>query len=497
MIDAAELRNDPVAFIENVLVNPETGEPFELYPEQVAFLRAGLTPLEDGSLPFGELVFSAPKKSGKTALGAMVELYVVVGLGGRYAEGYVLANDLEQSTGRVFKAAARIVEASPLLSAGTRITNDTIEFSTGATITALASDYAGAAGANPNISVFDELWGYTSENSHRLWDEMVPPPTRKVATRLTVTYAGFEGESKLLENLLKAKGEQIAPGLYRTEHQLTYLTHDVHAPWQTDEWLGKMRSQLRPSAYLRMIENRFVTSESSFVEMEWWDGCVNADTSPVLSDPKLPVYVGVDASTKRDSTAVVVCAYDTDAKKVRLIWHRIFQPSKAEPLDFEASVERTVLDLRARFNVREVRFDPYQMQASAQRLTREGVRMVEFPQTVGNLTAASTNLYEAIKGRNLLAYPDEDVRLGICRSVAIEGARGWKIAKEKASHKIDVVVAMAMAALGAVEGSSRRVDVDVSGMGLAMANADLESMPAWAVGDQGMDWDTSLTDWPS
>ena len=32
-----------------------------------------------------------------------------------------------------------------------------------------------------------------------------------------------------------------------------------------------------------------------------------------------------------------------------------------------------------------------------------------------------------------------------------ESARGWKIVKEKQSHKIDVIVALAMAVLGAVQ----------------------------------------------
>jgi phage terminase large subunit-like protein len=41
------------------------------------------------------------------------------------------------------------------------------------------------------------------------------------------------------------------------------------------------------------------------------------------------------------------------------------------------------------------------------------------------------------------------MRLSIQRAVAVETARGWRIAKEKASHKIDVVVALGMAALGA------------------------------------------------
>jgi hypothetical protein len=99
-----------------------------------------------------------------------------------------------------------------------KFTNNKIEFrSTGSTITAIASDYAGAAGSNPTIIGFDTLWGYVSERSQRLWDEMVPVPTRKISVRLTVTYAGFEGESALLESLFKRAmaGELIGSDLYR------------------------------------------------------------------------------------------------------------------------------------------------------------------------------------------------------------------------------------------------------------------------------------------
>jgi len=78
-----------------------------------------------------------------------------------------------------------------------------------------------------------------------------------------------------------------------------------------------------------------------------------------------------------------------------------------------------------------------------------GLPMAEFPQTVGNLTESSTGLYELINGGNLAVYPDDEFRLAISRCVAIETSRGWRIAKEKQSHKIDVVVALAMAALGA------------------------------------------------
>jgi phage terminase large subunit-like protein len=200
---------------------------------------------------------------------------------------------------------------------------------------------------------------------------------------------------------------------------------------------------------LRQIENRFVTNESSFVDMAWYDACVDPELSPELTNPGLSVWVGVDASVKRDSTAIVAATFA--GGKVRLVWHRIFQPSPTDPLDFEQAVEKTLLELRRRFYVREVRFDPYQLVSVAQRLTIAGLPMVEFAQSVPNLTEASTNLYEIVKGRNLVAYSDPDVRLAMSRAVALETTRGWRIAKEKQSHKIDVVVALAQAALGAVQ----------------------------------------------
>jgi phage terminase large subunit-like protein len=47
--------------------------------------------------------------------------------------------------------------------------------------------------------------------------------------------------------------------------------------------------------------------------------------------------------------------------------------------------------------------------------------------------------------------PDDAIKLAMNRAVAKETPRGWKITKEKQSHKIDIVVAMAMAAIAAVE----------------------------------------------
>jgi phage terminase large subunit-like protein len=104
--------------------------------------------------------------------------------------------------------------------------------------------------------------------------------------------------------------------------------------------------------------------------------------------------------------------------------------------------------------VRKVLYDPWQLLATAQRLTRAGLQMEEFPQTPANLTTASQNLYELIQCQNLVVYPDDGIRLAVSRTIAVQTSRGWRITKEKQAHKIDVIVALAMAAYAAVRGQS-------------------------------------------
>jgi phage terminase large subunit-like protein len=461
-VDAASLarwRSNPIAFIEEVLHDPETRKPYRLLPAERAFLEPAFKTDDSGRLLYPEQLYACPKKSGKTAFAAMHCLTTTLLFGGAYPEATICANDLEQSVGRVFEAIRKIVMGSPLLRSEAKITEGRITFpAIDAVIMAIASDYAGAAGGNQCIACFDELWAFASERSRRLWDELVPPPTRKVACRLTTTYAGFEGESVLLEELHK-RGRSlplVGPDLHAGDGLLMFWSHRPIAPWQTEAWLTEMRRSLRPGAYLRMIENRFVSTESTFIDMSWWDdGCVDPAATPLVMQASLPVTIGIDASVKRDSTAICVTHWDRRRQKVVLVTHRIYQPAPDDPLDFETAIEATVLDLHSRFSVRQVLYDPYQMAASAQRLSRAGVRMEEYPQSVPGLTQAGQNLYELIKGRNIVAYPDDAIRLALSRAVAVESARGWKISKDKQTHKIDVVIALAMASLSAIQTQSK------------------------------------------
>ena len=187
--------------------------------------------------------------------------------------------------------------------------------------------------------------------------------------------------------------------------------------------------------------------------MAAWDLCVQPSLTPTLE--RLPIYVGVDASTKRDSTALVAVSFDKKAQMVRLVQHRVFTPAPGDPINFEHTVERTLLEWRQRFVLRQVLFDPFQMAAVSQRLAKAHVPIEEYPQTVPNLTAATSNLFDLIQSRGIALYPDAAMRLAVSRAIIVESSRGWRLDKLKQQHKIDVVVALSMACLAAVRGQGK------------------------------------------
>ena len=90
-------RREPWHFITEVMVDPETGRAFELLPAERVFFEHCFRTDDSGRLIYPEQLFSAPKKSGKTAFAALHTLTTALVFGGLYAEAYCCANDLEQA----------------------------------------------------------------------------------------------------------------------------------------------------------------------------------------------------------------------------------------------------------------------------------------------------------------------------------------------------------------------------------------------------------------
>ena len=254
----------------------EDNRAFQLEDHQRRILEEAFRFDENERFVYRTIIYSAPKKSGKTAINALVCLWW--GFCIQPPDEIIIAsNDLDQSISRVFDAAKGFVSRNPNLKERSdfqgrlliRLKNET-------TIKAIPSDYTGQAGANQGLVSFDELWGFMSEKSRRLYEELTPVPTRKNSVRFISTYAGWEGESTLLEDLYNRifdKQGNVKPGVerplgegfpvYAIGDLFMYWDHEPRMTWQTPDYYESQRADLRINSYLRLHENKWVSNESS------------------------------------------------------------------------------------------------------------------------------------------------------------------------------------------------------------------------------------------
>lgn len=455
---------DFVGFVDRFVTVGETGQPFQLAPFQREIFTIAFDFDAEGRLAWDTFVYSTVKKSGKTALNGIVTGWWALTQEAPN-ELFVLANDQEQAQSRAFAALAKILKRNPQLRDVANVETKKIVFYNDTVVTALASDYASAAGSNHGLVSFDEMWAYVTEGSRRLVDEMTPVPTRRNSIRFISTYAGFEGESELLRELYlqgvgpeehaEGQGVKIHPTLplylNAEARLLVYWDHEGRLPWQTERYYASQRKTLRPSAYIRLHRNEWTTGESVFITAELWDAATDQTHRPVLPSPGLKpaIFVGVDASTKHDTTAVVAVRWN--AGKVELVDHKIWTPSAESPIDLEATVEGFLRQLRKDYQLRAVKADPFQLHSIIGRLANEGLAIEEFPQTPSNLTRMGECLLGLLNGRNLRVYPSDELRAQAMNTSAEESTRGWKITKASGSRKIDSIIALAMACVAAAE----------------------------------------------
>jgi phage terminase large subunit-like protein len=442
---------------------PETGERIRLRPWQRAVLTAMFP--EDGSpSEFETVLISTVKKAGKTTLNAIATMYAALTFPSPET-AYCVANDEAQATERVFDLIADQARRMGLVSRGAAVLlKGSLVFpESGSRVVAIPADYAGAAGAIFGVSSWTELWAFRYEGHVRLWEELTPIPDRR-SLRIVDSYAGFAGDSPVLEPMWKRAldGERLHDELpiYANGRLWAFVDQGEEAqlrawraaPDERVSYYTEQAASLRPGTFARLHLNHWQSGEEAFVTAEEWDACVDSEATPLAPRAAWtlgPLHVGVDAATKGDCAAVVAVA--SDGERVRLVRHRIWTPAPGRPLDLEETVEAFVLELARAYPVATVRYDPFQMARSAATLRALGVQMEELPQTPGNLTAAGQALFEAVRQRTLLLYPDKELRTHALNAVAVETPRGWRLAKEKASRKVDGVVALSFANLSAVE----------------------------------------------
>lgn len=462
--------------------NFDTGELLKLVDYQKDILRVIWTLRADGRYPYSEIVWSQPKKNGKTQIAAAVAAW--------FAENveppnmiYTLASNQEQSSGLIFNSLVPTLYAMGGQTPNTQQSIPVIYLPNGTSIRAIPNNYAGQAGGNYGGTFWSELWTYKSERDRRLFEEMPPVPTRNTSIRWIETYAGFQNESDILidqfsrifgttrsdgtrvpdfsERRIQSKAEPV-PGLEHItsksgrpscwhipdEGFFMFWDDQIRGPWITPEYIRGQKATNRHSTFVRLWQNKWQSSEGTFIEPQLWDDAVTLD-----SEELGPMFLAGDASQRNDTTALLgvekrtvkIFGEEQERYRVRLV--RVWDP-EGRDIDLDETIAAYVHQIfKKGLLIGPFRYDPFQMHQVAVNLRKRGVPCLEFNQGQDRLKAdtflwklfndrridvySNTILEEHVKAANAKEYENEQVR--IVKGTASE------------SNKVDACVALSMA----------------------------------------------------
>lgn len=484
---------DVVKWIESRFYIPELRGPIRLAPYQRAVLREAHRRDGAGRFVYNVVVWSDIKKSAKSSIAAAVALDRAYRV--EWGSVKLIANDLKQADSRVAFYLRRAVGLNVAMAATVKQVRYKTTLPNQATIEAIPIDPAGEAGGNDDLIVFSELWGATTDKALQMWAESTLSPTKfGFSQRWIETYAGYVGESVLLEQLY----EQNVKSEYRIDlsytddaghyHDLWDLEVYAHAgqlclwntvprlEWQTPEYYAAEEGVQLPNEFLRIHRNQWVSSVSKFVPDEWWEACKGA--LPQFG-PREPLVLGVDAGVSDDNFGLGGVSHKDGRACVR--YARRWEPGPDGKIDFlgtseNPGPEREIVKLCFKYNVTEVRYDPHQLHDMATRL-RKGVKvdkngnmikegewsfrtvkinMVEFKQAGDLQTEADKQFYDKIRDGRMLHNGDPDLTEHIQNSNAKTEGERLRIIKRAAKSKIDLAKSISMAAYEAEEKKEKK-----------------------------------------
>lgn len=450
---------------------PELRGPIVLEPYQSDALNEAFSIGDDGLFKYSVVIWSDIKKSAKSSIAASVALYMAEH--NDYAEIYVIANDLNQANSRVNEYLRRALTLNPDFRKKYRERGYvTINSNNRSKVEAIPIDPSGEAGSNAELLIWSELWGSNEEAKQRMFSEMTLSPTKfGKSMRWIESYAGFSEESALLWSLYdlgvrsgtrlwpdrmykdNERGESPLELYVNPEARMLCLWNTrPRCPWQTEAYYKSERAILTPNEYNRMHRNQWVTSEETFVPIEWWDAC-KVEPLPAPARPNTEKIVAADAGIASDTFGVVMgYRHPTEPETAVVEYAKKWTPPKGGRLDFLGTEENPgpETELRRLFkenNVVEFTYDEYQLADMAGRFSREGlVWCKRFSQGSDRLIADSM-LRDKIRNRTMMHDGNLDLRDHLQNANAKTDEkedRKIRIVKRMATLKVDLAVSLSM-----------------------------------------------------
>jgi len=399
---------------------------------------------------------------------------------GSHSEVFALANDLEQARGRIYQAAITSIELDPNYRRAHKgiphrwriIERQATHIPSHSTLKAVSADYKGEAGSNPAATLWSELWGYESESAQRLWEELTPVPTRPRSIRYVETYAGYDNESAILNELedrIKKDGIRLTRAQLTNTLKLDWPFPDqdlpfyIHPqtrtvaywdtglaarrmPWQTPDYYSAQEGGLRPSAFRRLHLNERVSNAETFIQKEWWER-LSTDIPPLTSND--PIVIGADASVTGDCTALVAVSRDpNNPTQILQRLCRVWSPTTAAPLDYSKTIEPTLREWASRYNVVQIAYDAYQLHDLMTRLRNDAVAWTRSFNQSNERSIADKALFDLIRDARIHHTGDPTLAehiLNCGAKVPAGDNTRLRLIKKAARSKIDAAVALSMA----------------------------------------------------
>lgn len=435
--------------------------------------------------PTRTFILSMARKNAKTALASFLLLLHLCGPEARPNSQLYSAAQSRDQAAILFALAAKVVRMSPDLSAVVVVRDTAKQLfcpELGTLYRALSADASTAYGLSPVFIVHDEL-GQVKGPRSELYEALETASAAQESPLSIVisTQAPTDADllSLLIDDALTGADPRLKVELCTAPLDLDPFSEKAirAANPHFDDFMNKeevfrqaadaKRIPSREASFRNLILNQRVEARNPFVTRAVWDDN-GAEPSDIEGED---VYAGLDLSSVHDLTALVLTTAGGDvvptfwlpgeglAEKSRAdrvpydLWAKqgYLQtvPGRAIEYEFIAEHLRGVFD---RCNVRALAFDRWGMKHLRPWLVKAGFteeeleRFIDFGQGFASMSPAIRALEERLLGKKLRHGKHPVLAMCAANAVVVtDPAESRKFAKNKASGRIDGLVALAMA----------------------------------------------------
>ena len=388
--------------------------------------------------------------NGKTSMCAVLALYELLA-GAEGAQVVVVATD-ERQASLAFRAAARMVELHPALEARVQVYADQLTVpARGASFQVLPAVPKRLEGLDYTLAIVDEA-GRVDTDVYEV--VTLASGKQKASMVLAIGTPGPELEQTVLGRLRTYALDHQDPLVVWREHSAAgFEDHPVDCRhcWElANPALGDFLAEDGLQACLppKMREASFRRARLcqlvDQLEEAWLPPGSWADVADATRDipDGAEVVLAFDGSFNGDTTVLTVA---TVAERPHIDLVELWEAAGAQVpiVDVEAAIRAAC----RRWRVREIAADPFRWARSLQLLDGEGLPVLEYPQSPGRMTPATSRFYEAVVNGALTHSGDSRLARHIGNAVLREDARGSRLAKERkdSPRRIDAAVAAVMA----------------------------------------------------